>query len=278
MTGPDHPDAPQDMKENPGLKEEHAAKNPKEQFPKSYRISERLYSPLSILHYNLRFHFKDDYPAKMPEDFVRDMVLLYSHDGGSVWDGCCGSGTVPRVARELHRDGWGTDVNPKAVELSRRLDPSAPEHRYAVADARRIKWQHAFDLIISSLPFGLNIAGEKKSYSNNPDDISNSPDYVTFFKTSGEIIQNYYRSLKPNGVCVLDARDRMHNGKTVCLVLEFLGQAREAGFELVTRYYYELIPYRQLTYKHKPTGHIKAMPASMDVIVLTKPENERLVP
>ena len=36
------------------------------------------------------------------------------------------------------------------------------------------------------------------------------------------------------------------------------------------------IPYRQLTYKHKPTGHIKAMPDSMDVIVLTKPENEKL--
>ena len=59
----------------------------------------------------------------MPEDFVRDMILLYSHDGGSVWDGCCGSGTVPRVARELHRDGWGTDVNPKADRAVREAGP-----------------------------------------------------------------------------------------------------------------------------------------------------------
>ena len=159
-----------------------------------------------------------------------------------------------------------------------KLDPTAPEHRYAVADARRVKWQHRYDLILSSLPFGLNIISSKKSYSDNPNDLSNSPDYETFFRLSGEIIQNYYRCLKPNGVCVLDARDRLHDGKTICLILEFLGLALEAGFELVTRYCYELIPYRQMTYKHKPTGHIKAMPDSMDAIVLTKPENERLVP
>jgi hypothetical protein len=48
------------------------------------------------------------------------------------------------------------------------------------------------------------------------------------------------------------------------------------GFELVTRFYYELIPYRQMTYKHKPSGHIKAMPESMDVIVLTKLEDQKL--
>ena len=37
--------------------------------------------------------------------------------------------------------------------------------------------------------------------------------------------------------------------------------------------YYELIPYRQLTYRHKPTGHIEVMPDSMDVIVLSKLED-----
>ena len=35
----------------------------------------------------------------------------------------------------------------------------------------------------------------------------------------------------------------------------------------------KLIPYRQLTYRHKPTGHIKVMPDSMDVIVLSKLED-----
>ena len=264
------------MTENPGLKEVHAAKNPKETFPESYRISERLRSPLSILHYNLRFHFMDDYPAKMPEDFARDMIMLYSQEGDSVWDGCCGSGTVPRTARDLHRDGWGTDVNPKAVELCRKLDPTAPEHRYAVADARRIKCQHRYDLILSSLPFGPPGTRGKISYSDNPGDISNSPDYETFFRRSGEIIQNYHRCLKPGGVCVLDARDRIHDGQTSCLILAFLTLALDAGFELVTRYYYELIPYRQRTYKHRSTGHVMAMSASMDAIVLTKPENGRL--
>ena len=80
----------------------------------------------------------------------------------------------------------GNRREPEGDRAVREADPTAPEHRYAVADARRVKWQHRFDLILSSLPFGLNIIGSKKSYSDNPNDLSNSPDYGTFFKMSGK--------------------------------------------------------------------------------------------
>ena len=237
-----------------------------------------MYSPLSILRYNLTFEFEDNYPAKMPKDFARDMILLYSKEGDYVWDGCCGSGTVPRTANEMKRIGLGTDINPKAVNLSMNHD-SKNKTNYHVEDARDVDWDFAGlqpNLILSSLPFGLNIGGDKNNYSEETGDISNSSDYESFLVKSKEIIESYFRNLKPGGVCILDARDRLHKGKTIALILEFLNQAIEVGFELVTRFYYELIPYRQMTYKHKPSGHIRAMPDTMDVIVLTKLENEKL--
>ncbi len=262
------------------LKEEHKVSKDKK-FPDKFTIREKKYSPLSVLHYNLTFRFKDDYPAKMPEDFARDMIYLYTEENDVVWDGCCGSGTVPRIANELNRIGLGSDVNPKAIDLAIKHD-STNAARYTIQDSREVVHDDFAEydrpeLILSSLPFGLNIIGKKNNYSNEKKDLSNSSDYETFFAASKIIIQSYFDNLKPGGVCVLDARDRLHNGKTIPLILEFLKQALECGFELVTRFYYDLIPYRQMTYKHKPSGHIKAMPATMDVIVLTKLENETLV-
>lgn len=260
------------------LKEKQTIRKQKEKFPDEYTIKQKLYSPLSVLRYNLTFEFDDNYPAKMPKDFARDMITLYSKEGDMVWDGCCGSGIVPRIANEMNRDGRGTDVNPKAIDLAIKHD-AKHELCYGVYDARKMNWLALDlrpDLILSSLPFGLNIIGNKNNYSHEIDDVSRSPDYDSFLIKSKQIIQSYFYNLKPGGVCILDARDRLHKGKTIPLILEFLNQAREVGFELVTRYYYELIPYRQMTYKHKPSGHIKAMPDSMDVIVLTKLGNETL--
>lgn len=262
------------------LKEFQIIKQPKGKFPDKFNLIEKIYSPLQVLHYNLTFAFSDDYPAKMPEDFARDMILLYSKKGDIVWDGCCGSGTVPIVASRLGRFGIGTDVNPNAIELCKNkiyeTDCNLTKIKLEVQDCRAVNLERKADLILSSLPFGLNIIGDKNNYSSEKGDLSNSHDYDSFFAGSRQIIQSYYDNLKPGGVCVLDARDRLHKGKTIPLILEFLSQARQVGFELVTRFYYDLIPYRQMTYKHKPSGHVKAMPSTMDAIVLTKLENETL--
>ena len=82
--------------------------------------------------------------------------------------------------------------------------------------------------------------------------------------------------MKPDGLMILDSRDRFYKRQTIWLVLEFAKLAQEIGFEPITRFYYELIPYRQMTYLDKSTGKVKAMPSAMDVIVLRKPSTEKL--
>ncbi len=261
------------------LKKYDKPKAKKEKFQESFVIKQKIYSPLQVLHYNLTFEFDDNYPAKMPKDFARDMITMYSKKYDVIWDGCCGSGIVPRIANQMKRKGYGSDINPKAIELSQNHDPDNLG-RYWVcncSDISAVSFSAQPSLILSSLPFGLNIIGDKNNYSAESQDLSNAPNYDTFFAGSKKIIQSYFNTLAPNGVCILDARDRLHKGKTIPLILEFLNQSLDVGFELVTRFYYELIPYRQMTYKHKPTGHIRAMPETMDAIVLTKLEDQKIV-
>lgn len=161
---------------------------------KEYTIG---YSPLQILYYNLNTKFTDPYPAKMPEDFARDMIEFYSKPGELVWDGYCGSGTVPRVANRMARRAWGTDVNPAAIEIVMRND-TGNETNYMVKDARLVEHSDV-DMILSTLSFGLSIAKDKNNYSDEEGDISNSKDYPQFFESTKEIIQNYYNNLKHGG-------------------------------------------------------------------------------
>ena len=261
-----------------GLRESYSDLEDESEFPDNYETLNELKSPLSVLHYNLLFHFQDKYPAKFHPDFVRDMIKLYSRENDLIWDGCSGSGVVVREALKLGRRALGTDVNPKAIDLSKRHaeEKGYLNADYRVADARVYKLEEKADLIISSLPFGLNIIGDKNHYSENENDISNSKSYLDFFKESEKIIKNYFDNLKPNGIMILDARDRSKDGEFFYLIFEFYNAAIKIGFERLARYYYELIPYRQMTSKDKDTGFVRPMPATMDVIVMKKPTNEKL--
>lgn len=245
-------------------------------------IKTKIKSPLSTLFYNINSVFTDNYPAKMPMDFARDMIELYSEKNNVVWDGCGGSGTVARAAARLGRIPVYSDVNEKAVDLAVKLaeQEGLDTTNYYCDDAKTFDFigvpTGKPDLILSSLPFGLNIIGDKNHYSENKNDISNSKDMKDFFKKSKQIIQSYFDNLKPDGIMILDARDRFYQRQTIWLILEFAKLAQEIGFEPITRFYYQLIPYRQMTYLDKESAKVKAMPSAMDVIVMRKPAQAKL--
>lgn len=270
------------MHKNPQGAFEMSTNNDSE-FPESYTTKYEIKSPLSILYYNMTTIYEDDYPAKMPFDFAKDMILWYSNLGDTVYDGCAGSGTVIRVASKLGRIGIYNDVNTKAFELAKThaKNENCEHARFFNEDARKFDLTKSYgkqaDLILSSLPFGLNIIGDKNHYSDHTCDISNATDYSKFFEGAKQIIASYYANLKPNGIMILDGRDRFYKGQSIFLIMEFFHIAKQFGFEPISHYYYQLIPYRQLTYKDKPTGFVKAMPTAMEAIVLRKPVNQKLV-
>lgn len=263
------------------LKEYEVIKTKKSNTKDSYELFDEpvIKAPLSILRYNLNFEFLDDYPAKMPQDFARDMIKLYSKPNDTVWDGFGGSGIVPREAAKLGRHGIYSDINQAAYNLAlehAEKNTIYKEIQYYLEDIRKIKFDTQIDLIVSSPPFGLNIAGDKNNYSDHEDDLSNSGTYEKFFENIKPCFESYFNNLKPNGVCILDARDRSKDGHYFDLINYFRNICLDIGFELISRYYYEMIPWMQFTAKDKDTKFVKPMPDAMDVLVLKKPAQEKL--
>lgn len=58
--------------------------------------------------------------SSFPPELVRRYVIGHTKPSGVVLDPCCGLGTVPRIAKELGRVGWGCDLLPHRVERARR--------------------------------------------------------------------------------------------------------------------------------------------------------------
>jgi len=258
-----------------------------EKFPDEYEIKDEIKSPLNVLWYNMNFEFKDNYPAKMSEDFARDMIKIYSKPDDLVWDGCCGSGVVPREAARLGRKAIGSDINPKAIELclKHKEDAKTGLDVYFVGDVRDFWIENlkgtrenggGVDLILSSFPFGTSIIGDKNNYSELEKDMSNSKDFDEFFEKIEVGIANYYKQLVPGGVMILDARDRTKEGRYIDTINYFRNSALLAGFKMVCRYTYFLMPWSHYTFFNKPTGKAVPMISTMDTIVMYKPVLEDL--
>ena len=246
-----------------------------DKFPEQYEINHKLKSPLNCLWYNKRNVFPDNYPAKMPEDFARDMILWYSKPGNLVWDCFNGSGTVVRKALELGRKAIGTDVNPKAIDLSKRHDP---EHQscYGLGDVRTVKLETKADLVFTSPPFGVSIGGDKNNYSNEKADLSNTDSIDSFLKLIRPAFDNIFDNLKPNGLFIFDARDRTKDGKYYDLSVIFRNMAIEVGFKVHCKYFYFDMPWSLYTYKNKENDQIMPDVSTTDAYVMFKPENQRL--
>lgn len=249
-----------------------------EKFPEEYSTETKIKAPLNCLWYNVNFEFKDNYPAKMPEDFARDMIKMFSNKGDIIWDGFCGSGTVPRIANQMGRIGYGSDINPKAIDLCKKHDKEN-DLLYQVADVRTMNafGHKKIDLIISSPPFGISIGGDKNNYSDEKNDISNSKSYEEFLEKIKPAFQSYFDHLKPNGMLIFDARDRTKGSIYFDLIRHFVNICVDVGFKVHAKFFYFLMPWSLYTFKNRENHHVVPNVSTMDVYVMYKPEQGTLL-
>lgn len=59
------------------------------------------------------------YPTQKPKALLERIISACSHEGDTVLDPYCGSGTTLVVAKRLRRTGIGIDISPLAVRVSR---------------------------------------------------------------------------------------------------------------------------------------------------------------
>lgn len=156
------------------------------------------------------------YRGNFAPQIPRNLILKYSKEGDFILDPMVGSGTTLIEAKLLHRNADGIDINPEAVQISKKVlefeYKTKSKQNVFVGDARNLS-QYAdnkVDLIITHPPY-LNIVQYSKN--NIAEDLSSIGSIPKFFNEIQIISQELFRVLKEDHYCAIlmgDTRKAQH--------------------------------------------------------------------
>ena len=156
------------------------------------------------------------YRGNFAPQIPRNLMLKYTKEGDFILDPMSGGGTTLIEAKLLHRNADGIDINPEAVEISKKAlefeyETNTKQNIY-LGDARNLSNYHneTIDLIITHPPY-LNIVQYSKN--NIKEDLSSISSIPKFFAEMSLISQEMYRVLKENHYCAIligDTRKAQH--------------------------------------------------------------------
>ncbi len=240
-------------------------------------------SPSSVYYCNLRSVYEDNYPAKFNEELAHMLIQQYTEAGDLVMDPMAGSGVISLVAYSLGRKIWYQDINEKAkdlfVEKFEKLRPQQfndCEFIHVADSCCKIAAEpNSVDLILTSPPFGLSIDAAHESYSDNPDDLGNSPSYEIWRIKMKKIMANCFQVLKPGKLMIIETRPRSMKRVSYPLnVWVTIDGMEHVGFEFFTEFIELVPPYRIWTYGD--FDQRKPIPMHCNLTILRKPINEKI--
>ena len=114
----------------------------------------------TVLNVQKRQVWKDSHPARFIPELPEKYIKLFSHQGETVLDPFCGSGTTNLVAARLNRNSVGIDVNPYSTGLTisrlNDLEENGTRHQIVTGDTRSVMGSiptGSIDLIVTSPPY-----------------------------------------------------------------------------------------------------------------------------
>ena len=176
-----------------------------------------------------------NYRGNFAPQVARNLIEMYSKKGDLILDSMVGSGTTLIEAKLLHRNAIGIDINPSAVELTKKslnfkFKTSTYQHTF-VGDTRNLNQfsNNYFDLIITHPPY-LNIIKYSDGTING--DLSNIGSVTKFMKEMKIVAGELFRVLKPNKYCAILIGDTRKGQHFVPLSHYLLDVFLEKGFAL----------------------------------------------
>lgn len=161
----------------------------------------------------------------------RNLILRYSTEGDTVLDPFVGGGTTAVEAKLTNRNFIGFDINPEAVELSRKkcefeFDTTATT-QIDVADVRKLPLdKNSVDLICAHPPYADII-----HYSENIDGDLSLLKTKEFLFEMGKVADEFYRVLKKDKFCAILMGDTRKKGMVQPLAFETMRIFEMAGFK-----------------------------------------------
>lgn len=161
----------------------------------------------------------------------RNVILRYSGEGDTVLDPFVGGGTTAVEAKLTKRNFIGFDINPSAVELSRKKCEFEYDGNVSsvikVADARKLPLgDNSVDLICAHPPYADII-----HYSDDIEgDLSLLP-IKDFLFEIGKVADEFHRVLKKDKFCAILMGDMRKKGMVQPLAFETMRVFELAGFK-----------------------------------------------
>jgi len=163
----------------------------------------------------------------------RNLILRYSKQGNWILDQFVGSGTTLIEAKLLGRNAIGTDINPAALELTRKhinLDiDTCTRMEVRQADATNLQFikNDSIHLICTHPPYADIIR-----YSEDiPEDLSHLQ-VNEFLDKMVLVAKESYRVLRPGKVCAFMIGDVRRDGRLHPLGFQLLEVFQNQGFQL----------------------------------------------
>jgi DNA modification methylase len=175
------------------------------------------------------------YRGNFAPQVARNLILRYSEENELILDPMCGSGTSLIEAKLLNRNSIGIDINPDAIDLSKKalefeMD-NLSQHQLHCRDARDLSLfeDNSIDLIIFHPPY-LNII----KYSNGTidGDLSNISRLKVFLEEMAKVGSELKRVLKPDRFCAVLIGDTRKNKHYIPISHYVLDVFLELGFVL----------------------------------------------
>ncbi len=162
----------------------------------------------------------------------RNIILRYSKEGDVVLDQFVGGGTTAVEAKLTHRNFVGIDINPNAVELSRKKCDFAFETSaktsISVGDARTLVLpDESVDLICTHPPYS-DVIRYSESINGDLSHLNMKEYLPEIYKVAEEA----YRVLKKDKFCAVLMGDTRKNGMIQPLAFETMNMFKLAGFKL----------------------------------------------
>ena len=174
------------------------------------------------------------HPAPFSFQDVARLIQFFTKEGMLVLDPFAGVGSTLKAASITKRLGLGIELSPRWADLARRRlkeeVPGLNGQKIWCMDIRNATEKipdNSVDLIVTSPPYWMILnkkadhkvrekrlaLGLAKSYSLDPRDLGNIPDYPSFLTALARIFEELASKLKPGKYCTIVVSDFKHGSK-----------------------------------------------------------------
>ncbi len=191
----------------------------------------------TVLNVRERQVWEDSHPARFVPQLPEKYIKLFSHQGETVLDLFCGSGTTNVVAAELGRNSMGIDVNSYSTGMTaerlndRLMGDNNTTHQIITGDCRKILQEvpdGVIDLLVTSPPY-FNVV----DYDHHHDDqLGNIDVYDHFLGEMKEAFEVSYDVLKEGGFAVFNTQDLFKKAMKCPIHSDYIRIGKQAGFQI----------------------------------------------